>query len=309
VKTVHCLGVIVMDALSGPLERYPVPRVLTQVTTTSIRFLPGGGSVNTATALAHMGLSASIFSKLGDDANGAFILSELARCGVETSGIRVSETDSTPFTFVGIHPDGERTFIHTPGANVTFTVSDLDLDSLYRADFLFYQDLFAIPGIDVPSGATVLAEARRRGVVTLLDPCWGFGPNREVLEGMLPHCDYFMPSADDMRAIYPDRTVDEIAEVLTGLVPGTVILKMGMQGCLVARGRERQSIPAMPANVVDTTGAGDCWDAGFLAGLVHGEEPAKAARLGCACAAFGIEAVGGASGVPSYEAVCARAGL
>lgn len=93
------------------------------------------------------------------------------------------------------------------------------------------------------------------------------------------------------------------------MAPGTVVLKMGTQGCLLAHGDERHYVPALPAEVVDTTGAGDCWDAGFIAGLMHGEDALTSVRLGSACAAFGIEAVGGAAGVPSYEAVRRRAGL
>jgi len=82
---------------------------------------------------------------------------------------------------------------------------------------------------------------------------------------------------------------------------------MGREGCLVAQDSTRAQVPAFPASVVDTTGAGDCWDAGFIAGLAGGNDLITAARIGCACAAFGIEAVGGATGVPSYETVRQRA--
>jgi sugar/nucleoside kinase (ribokinase family) len=80
----------------------------------------------------------------------------------------------------------------------------------------------------------------------------------------------------------------------------TVILKMGADGCLYARGSERIRIPALPADVTDTTGAGDCWNAGFIAGLAYGEEALTAAKIGNACAAFCIESVGGSSGVPAF---------
>src|SRR5437764_1382272 len=94
-KRVNCLGIAVMDALSGPLEAYPVPRVRTQVTTESVRFIPGGGSVNTASALARMGISAGVFSKIGDDLSGDFMLQELREIGVDVSGIAISPCDWT----------------------------------------------------------------------------------------------------------------------------------------------------------------------------------------------------------------------
>jgi sugar/nucleoside kinase (ribokinase family) len=305
---INCLGIAVVDALSGPLTRYPVPRVITQVVTKSVRFAPGGGAVNTSSALGRMGVAAGIFSKIGDDPNGAFLLQELRGCGVDTAGVRLSATETTPFTFVGIHANGDRTFIHTPGANLTFAPADLEMDAVFAADILLYQDLWVLPAMDGPPGAQLLAEAQRRGVKTALDECWGLGPHREIFEAMLPHCDYCLPSVDDMRAIYPDWTPERIAQHLLAGGAGAVVLKMGAAGSMVADGTRLVEVPSLPAQVVDTTGAGDCWDAGFLAALLHGEEIVSAARIGHACAAFGIESIGGATGVPEYARVLERAG-
>ena len=306
-KRINCLGILVVDALSGPISEYPVPRVRPQTNTPHLRFAPGGGAANTPAALARMGLGVGVFSTVGRDLNGDFLLRELQQLGVDTRGIRVSDEDTTPFTFVGIHDTGDRTFIHTPGTNLTFTVDDLDQEALFDCDFFLYQDFWVKPAIDGAPAAGLLAEARRRGIVTLLDECWGLGPDRESFELMLPHCDYVLPSLDDMRAIYPDQGREQIADHLLSCGAGTVVLKLGAEGCLVAHADERHLVPALPASVVDTTGAGDCWDAGFIAGLAHGEEVVTAARLGNACAAFCIEAVGGATGVPSYAAVRRRA--
>ncbi len=306
-KQIHCVGILVVDLLCGPLECYPQPRTQTQVTAQWVRMMPGGGAANVPSALAHMGLPVSSFSKVGDDLNGEFIRRELRKLNVNTDGIGVSPRDATPFTFVGVHADGERTFIHTPGANVTFTLCDLDLDRVLAADFLLYHDLWVLPGFDGQPGATLLAEAQRRGVVTFLDEGFGYGPQRESLEVMLPYCDYAIPSYDDLQIIYPGTSPEELAGRLLRLGARAVILKMGRRGCLVARGSDRTIVPCFPANVVDTTGAGDCWDAGFMAGLANSEDILTAARIGNACAAFGIEAVGGSTGVPNYAAVRERA--
>ncbi|MBN2474554.1 MAG: sugar kinase [Pirellulales bacterium] len=306
-KRIHCLGVLVLDALSGPLESYPVPRERVQSVTKSIRFAAGGGAANTAGALARMGLPACVFSKVGHDLAGDFLCRELQRLGVNVGGIRVSVADTTPFTFVGIHTNGDRTFIHTPGANLTFNPEDFEVEQLLTTDFLLYQDLWVLPKLDGKPGAALLAEARNRGVVTLLDECWGLGPDRTTFEQMLPHCDYVLPSLDDMRAIYPDRSAQAIATTILDLGANTVVLKMGAAGCLVAQGSQRTAVEALPAEVVDTTGAGDCWNAGFISGLVHGEDIVTSARIGAACAAYGIGAIGGSSGVPEYAAVMRRA--
>jgi len=306
-KRIHCVGAVCVDLLNGPIPQYPVPRVQTQVTARWIRIMPGGGAANMPSAVARMGLAASSFAKVGNDFNGEFIPRELAKLGVDTSGIRVSPSDGTPFTFVAVHADGDRTFIHTPGANLSFNLGDLDLGQALATDLLLYHDLYVMPELDGQPAATLLAEGQRRGVLTFLDEDFGYGPKLEPLAAMLPYCDYVIPSFDDLLAIFPGSSPEEMAARLLSLGARNAVLKMGRDGCLVARGSDRIRVPALPANVVDTTGAGDCWDAGFIAGLASGEDVFAAARIGNACAAFCIEAVGGSTGVPRYEAVRERA--
>jgi sugar/nucleoside kinase (ribokinase family) len=300
-KTIHCLGIVVVDALSGPLARYPAPGVRTQVVTERVRFMAGGGAANTAAALGQMGLRASVFSKVGNDPNGAFLIGELKKQGVNTSGIVVSGRDTTPFTFVGVHPNGERTFIHTPGANKTFSRADLDQNRLFNADLLFYQDFWVLPKLDGRPAAQLLKEARRRGLVTVLDECWGLGPNRAKLELVLPFADYFLPSYDDLSAIYKGLDPNTMIKRLHDKGARKVILKMGKAGCVVSDGKKRRAIPACATKVVDTTGAGDCFDAGFIAGLTHGLADDESARIGCRAAAACIAHVGGAVGIPSFN--------
>jgi hypothetical protein len=305
-KRIHCVGAVVVDLLNGPIPQYPVPRVQTQVTAKWIRIMPGGGAANMPSAVARMGLLASSFAKVGNDFNGEFIPRELAKLGVETAGIRISPGETTPFTFVAVHSDGDRTFIHTPGANLTFNLSDLDLEQVLATDLLLYHDLYVLPELDGKPAATLLAEAQRRGVLTFLDEDFGYGPKLEPLAAMLPHCDYVIPSFDDLLAIFPGASPEEMADRLLTLGARNAVLKMGRDGCLVARDSDRIRVPALSAHVVDTTGAGDCWDAGFIAALASGEDILTAARIGNACSAFCIEAVGGSTGVPRYEAVRQR---
>jgi sugar/nucleoside kinase (ribokinase family) len=269
--------------------------------------MAGGGAANAPSALARMGLPVSSFFKVGNDLNGEFIRRELEGVGVDTAGVCVSATDATPFTFVAVHSDGDRTFIHTPGANLSFGLDDLKLDSVLACNLLLYHDLWVLPGMDGKPAATLLKEAQKRGVVTFLDEDFGYGPRRDSLERMLPFCDYAMPSFDDLQSLYPGTSPEQMADILLAKGARIAVLKMGARGCLVARGDERTQVPAVAAQVVDTTGGGDCWDAGFMAALARGEDLLGAVRIGNAAAAYCIEAVGGASGVPRYEAVRQRA--
>jgi len=302
------VGVVVVDLLNGPIREYPVPRAHPMITAEWTRVMPGGGAANAPSALARMGIPVAVFSKVGDDLNGEFIRRELGKVGVDTSGFCVSSTESTPFTFVAVHAGGDRTFIHTPGANMTFSPGDLDLGKVFAADFLLYHDLYVLPEFDGKPAAAMLAEAQKRGVVTFLDEDFGYGPHPEPLEAMLPYCDYFIPSYHDLSGIYPGASPDEMAGALLARGARHVVLKIEQEGCLVAWENQRHRVPCLPAKVVDTTGAGDCWDAGFIAALAQGEDILTAARVGNACAAFGIEAIGGSTGVPDYASVRQRAG-
>jgi sugar/nucleoside kinase (ribokinase family) len=301
--TVHCLGVLVVDALSGPLPQYPVPGVTTQVNTRSIKFLAGGGAANTGSALGQLGIPAAVFSKVGADPNGKFLCSELKRNGVDVSHIKESAEESTPFTFVGIHPGGDRTFIHTPGCNLTFSIKDLDLETLYACKALLYQDLWVLPRLDGPSAPKILAEAQRRGVLTLLDECYGLGPDRQVFEAALPYCDVALPSYDDMRIIYPGLEPTSVAAKLREKGARRVVLKLGREGCLVADSKGTIHLPSVATEIVDTTGAGDCFDAGFIAGLVNGLNDVDAAKVGNSAAAACVRNIGGAVGIPRYNAL------
>ena len=300
-KRVHCMGVLVVDALSGPIPHYPVPGTTTQVNTDTVTFMPGGGVANVSSALCNMGIPATVFSKIGDDPTGALLMQELSGRGVDTAGVRISKSDPTPFTFVGMHPDGERTFIHTPGANKTFSASDINRDELFDTDYLLYDDLWVMPRLDGEPGAELLREARSREVVTLLDECWGLGPVRETFELMVPHVDYLLPSYHDLQAIYPGKAPEEVTTVLHDLGAKVVVLKMGKNGCLLSRDGKRERFPSAATEIVDSTGAGDAFVAGFIGGLVHGCGHRRSTLIGSQAAAACIRHVGGSSGIPPFE--------
>jgi sugar/nucleoside kinase (ribokinase family) len=262
--------------------------------------MPGGGAANTGSALAQLGIGTAIFAKVGGDMNGGFLRRELGKVGVDVSQVRVSARENTPFTFVGVHPDGDRSFIHTPGSNLSFSRRDFDLEALYGCKFLLYQDMFVLPKLD-PTATRLLAGAKKRGITTLLDECYGLGPKRRTFEAALPYCDVAIPSCDDMQVMYPGMKPVDIARHLRARGARRVVLKLGARGCLVANEKETALIPSLAKRIVDTTGAGDCFNAGFIAGLVHGLSDLQAARMGAAAAAACIRFVGGAVGIPRYR--------
>lgn len=297
------------DALSGPLPQYPEPRSKPQVNTATIRFLPGGGAANTGSALAQIGVSTRVFSKVGSDLNGAFLRQELARQGVDVSHVRVSPKQTTPFTFVGVHPDGNRSFIHTPGTNLTFSTRDIAREALFKCRYLLYQDMWVLPRLDEAAAPKLLAAAQKRGITTLLDECYGLGPKRKPFEAVLPFCDVILPSWHDLQFIYPGLEPVGMARKLLAKGARRIILKLGSRGCLVATHKHTALVPSMAETIVDSTGAGDCFDAGFIAGLAHGLDDVAAAKVGSAAAAACLERIGGAVGIPDYKTLLRKCQL
>lgn len=296
--TVHCLGVAVIDAISGPLEHYPVPGTHPQVNAQHVEIMPGGGAVNTAATLAHLGVSTSLYTRIGDDQNGRTITKTLQRYGVNTNGVCVSNATTTPYTFVGLHPDGQRTFIHTPGANLAFTRKDIDVAGLLACNILVYQDLNVMPLLDGDPAADILRHAREQGVTTILDMCWGLGPNSDTLKKVLAHVDIFMPSIEDLQAMFKTLSKQELVAQCHAMGARQVVLKLGVEGCLISNDSESMSIPAMPAEVVDTTGAGDAFDAGYIQGLIEGKAPHACAMMAAQTAARRIQVRGGSTPLP-----------
>jgi sugar/nucleoside kinase (ribokinase family) len=142
-------------------------------------------------------------------------------------------------------------------------------------------------------------------VITLLDECYGLGPNREVFEAALRFCDVVLPSYDDMRLIYPGLQPAKVAARLREHGAQRVVLKLGRDGCLVVNENGAVHLASIASEIVDTTGAGDCFNAGLIAGLVNGLNDVDAARIGLSAAAACIRNVGGAVGIPSYKSLAA----
>ncbi len=301
------VGICTVDAIARTLDDYP-PRGGLRLFD-SLTLTTGGNAVNCSVALAKLGVACDVIVKTGPDTLGDFILAELKQYGIGTAGVVRDEHTHTPFTFVVGHEDGQRSFIHTLGTNGTFEAADVDLSIVERAKFCFVTGTMVMPTLDGEQTAGVLAAARDAGGVTLLDTVYDdTAPQarwQASIHPTLPHLDYFIPSDLEARAITGKKDPFEIARALQDRGCRNVVVKHDAAGAYVrtADGVEER-VPAYQVdNVVDTTGAGDCWSAGFLAGLRAGESVCDAALLGNAVAAHNIQAPGASAGIVSLDRV------
>jgi sugar/nucleoside kinase (ribokinase family) len=306
-------GIAVVDAIARPIDRFPAPGGLRFFDHLSIS--TGGCAVNAGIALAKLGIKSDVAARVGADMLGDFVSSELHSYGLSTRMLARDDSRTTSFSFAAVGPAGERSFLHTTGANAAFCADDVPLGEIRNHRVLFIAGSMLMDTLDGDQTAMLLKEARASAATTLLDTV--FVESAPPLDWQrriapaLPYLDYFVPSLPEARALSGSDDPAAAARAFQQAGARNIAIKLGSRGVFLrdADGRE-ETIPAFDVErVVDTTGAGDCWSAGFLAGLSGNLDFPAAARLGNAVAACGIQAAGATTGVTPLAAVRGRYGL
>lgn len=301
---VVAVGIIVADILAQPIDRYPEKGKLVLFDTLELHV--GGCAANTANALGKLGRSVMLVGRVGEDAFGEHCLAEIRAAGVDTSYVLRTPGVPTSATFVAIGSDGERAFFHIIGANARLSLEDIDLEVVKRARVLLVAGTFVLPALDGEPTARLLREAEAAGVTTVLDCVY----NDRVAEPLatlapaLAHLDYFVPNLTEAELITGERGPRDCARALLAAGCRCVVIKLGAEGvyCRSAEGEE-QWVPAYQVEVVDATGAGDAWVAGFVTGLLEGWSLRESLLFGNAVGAQAVRAVGCTTGVPEFEEV------
>ncbi|MDX1615139.1 MAG: carbohydrate kinase family protein [Candidatus Promineifilaceae bacterium] len=296
---VVCLGIMVADLVGRPVATVPPPGSLSLVD--EMGLYQGGCAVNAAAALVRLGVPAQVVGMLGDDLLGHFVRQALTSRGIGVAGVRVTEEAGTSATMVMVDPDGERRFIHYIGANGALTLDDIDFEMMRSAAIVHIAGALVMPGLDGPPMAQLLRRLQAANVVVTMDTAWdATGGWLDVLEPCLPHVDYFLPSLAEARALTGHSDPNAVAQALLDLGVGTVALTMGAAGCLVVAGSgDTLRQPAFAVDVVDATGAGDAFAAGFLAGLWHDWPLEETVRLASAVGALCVTEMGAEGGITS----------
>jgi sugar/nucleoside kinase (ribokinase family) len=303
---VICLGNVLVDILVKPVDRLPPQGSLLPVD--HIELAMGGCASNTAIALSRLGVSTSLWGKLGRDDFGNFALGQLKREGVEASGIVKDPKVSTSATIVLVHSNAQRSFLHSMAANDEIALKDIRFSRLDGFSHLHVGGYFLFPALDGPRMAKVLRAARQKGLTTSLDTAWDLnGQWMKTLKPCLPYLDYFMPSEREVKRLVGHANPSRAARTFQKLGARNVIIKLGEKGSYALGPNGVQTrVPAFKAKVVDTTGAGDCFCAGFIKGLLQGLSLQECLRLGNAMGALAVTALGATAGLKSFRQLKAR---
>jgi sugar/nucleoside kinase (ribokinase family) len=284
------LGVHVVDVLVRPVEEIPEGQGGTLVE--QIRITPAGPAGGTAVTLAKLGAEVRSAGAIGTDALGDVMVDLLGRFGVDASLLVRREEVQTSASVLPIRPDGSRPAFHVIGANATYSSSDAPFDAIGAADYLH---LGAPEFIGGEEAAKILSFARNHGVVTSADILAPGEQAAAILDWIAPafaHLDYLLPNEEQVLAMSHTSDLAEGCRALLERGVGCVAATCGADGALVVDRESETRVPAFEVDVVDTTGCGDAFSAGFLRGLSLGRARADAARLGCAVAGIVAQGLG-----------------
>ena len=304
---VVCLGILVADAIARPVDELPERGTLGLVDEIALR--GGGCALNTSSALVKLGLEAAAMGKVGEDALGDFVLALLRERGVDSSGVLRDADAATSATVVLVGGDGERTFLHLPGANGELRAEELDRDLLFSGRALHVAGSLVMPALDGEPTAELLREARGRGLLTSLDTVFDATGRWARVLPSLPHLDLFVPGLAEARALTGEDDPPRVAAWLRARGVREVALTRGADGCYAAGEGFEGFVDPVPVRAIDGTGAGDAFAAGLLYGKLAGWSFERSARFANAVGALSTTAVGATEGVRGVEETLALAGI
>ena len=313
-KNIDCVlcGSCVIDMLVRPVPLDAPIRGGRLFQVEPIEVATGGIVSNAGIAMARLGMQIAAFSFVGRDDWGALIRKRYEQAGLDISCLLTHETGATSTTAVLIDPSGERSFAHCVGApkelNRTTFFDQLPLFARSRMVLIGYYSLMPNLEPDLPD---VLSQIRETGCRTALDAA-GDGGSMEPLDQILPHLDVYVPSHVEAANQTGETDPEKIVRAYRGCgATGLLGVKLGAEGALLSPQKDQfvevSSVPP-PGEIIDTTGAGDCFYAGLLTGLLRGMEAEQAGRLAAAAGACCVTGLGATSGLRDYPGTAALAG-
>ncbi len=296
---VSVVGLYILDILGRPVDVIPPGGQVHFIE--DIRLTVAGTAGGTVIDCAKLGLKARAVGAVGEDEKADFVLHTLSTFGVDVSEMRRLKSVPTSATILNIRPNGERPALHRRGASDQFTLTDADYARVLDAKFVHVGGMPLLAQFDGAPTTALLKAAKTAGRTTTFDLLSATPATTEVLRPSLPYVDYFVPSIEDAWAMSGLSKPDDVARFFLELGVGACLLTMGGDGCLVATEDGVFRLPAFDIEVKDTTGCGDAFTAGLIAGLNHHWDLEKSARFASACGALVATGLGSDAGIVSFE--------
>lgn len=295
-----CTGIIVADSVCDPVDHLPPPGGL--VLTPGIRLAVGGCASNVASDLARLDRKVGVVGPVGRDVYGGYVREVLEASGVDCAHLAESPSQPTSGTLVLNVRGEDRRFIHCIGANGDFTGREVTPGLIRSSRVLYLGGYLLAESLTAENVQAMFREAREAGVTTVLDVVVpGAVDYSERLHPVLEWTDVFIPNEDEGRLL--TGLDDPMAQALYFRDAGarTVIVTCGADGAVLAGERVKLRAGGYAAEVVDGTGSGDAFSAGYIYGLLTGGDTADCLRYGSALGASAVRSAGATTGVFTAE--------
>ena len=292
---VSVVGLYILDVLGRPVERIPPGGNVEFID--EIRLTVAGTAGGTVVDLAKLGLNCQAVGAVGDDEKADFVLNHMQKVGIDCRLMRQTEGVETSTTILNVRANGERRALHCRGASDHFDVAPDILPDVLDCRFLHLGGTGLLAKMDGEPSRRLLQAAQQAGCVTTWDLV-GAGPDTwEFVEPLLPHIDYFVPSIEEAEILSGVAGVEANIHFFQSRGVKCCVPTMGAEGSIIADGDDRVHVPAYTIEVVDTTGCGDAYTAGFIAGLADNRSLLECGHLGTAAASLVASGLGSDAGI------------
>lgn len=297
------IDIVVVGSINMDLVVYidHRPRAGETVKGRTFRMIPGGKGANQAVAAARLGAKVAMVGCVGKDMLGDSLLKGLEESGVDISLVQQKGETSTGVAFITVDTTAENSIIIVPGANGLCTPKDIEVASQVISQTKILMLQLEIPLETVEYAARV---AKEKGRMVILDPA----PAQSLPSSLLNSVDILTPNETEAevltgRKVMDIKTARLAAADLLGMGVKTVLLKLGSKGVLWAEGNLMEHYEAFQVEAVDTTAAGDAFNAGLAVGLAHAEPLNEAIKLGMAAGALATTRFGAQTSLPRRSEV------
>lgn len=310
---VTVIGPALIDVLAAPFSMEAMARDSRYLD--QIRMSFGGDALNESAVLTRLGKKVQLISKVGADEAGRTVLNYLHKNGIDTDSVQVEEGLETSVNIALIAEDGSRKFLMNPHSSLRKLALEDVMPVLSRvladpqgAKIVSFASMFISPLFTVEKMRELFAAVKAAGRTLVVDVTRAKnGETLEDLKELLPYIDVFVPNDEEIASLTGVQDPAENVRILVEAGVKTAVVKIGSDGCLVGTRAGIVHVHAVPdAACVDTTGAGDTFAAGLIAGLCNGWSLPECAKLGCAAASCSIEQIGATDGVRSLDQVMER---
>ncbi|MFT8593242.1 MAG: carbohydrate kinase family protein [Bifidobacterium sp.] len=295
------IGIHIVDILGRPVSAIPSGQGMTLLD--EIAMSAAGTAAATAYGLARLGVATATFGVIGNDDLGSWLRNRLQEEGVDVHGLHSASGVPTSATILPIRPDGSRPALHCIGANRLLDEHVIDFDVIKKARHVHIGGSFLLERLDGTPTARILKYAKEHGATTSVDVIGVPDADFErVLGQVYPWIDYFLPNEEDALMLSHSSSLHDAIRWFHGRGVRSTVITLGERGASVSeQGREEAVVPAYAVDVVDTSGCGDAFSAGFISGIIRGKSPVDAALIGTAAGSATAQGLGSSAGVKNEK--------